>query len=251
MSLQSIYKSLLVGLLAFHLSPRLEARDWAKDGWEAVSETDGIKVFRKSFPGTDMKGVAGETTVNASIGKILWIMVDHPHKPDWINRFLAAHTVEDIPPSSNIQYSAFDLPFPASDRDFVFRNDFSVDEKLGAVVIDVKSVADKREPEKEGFVRGQIIRGRYVLIPDGDKTIMQAEYQADPKGSIPVWLVNFFQKEWPYKTLDAMRNQLAKPYIKEWEVYTRVLKPKLEALKAAKSEVTAPSAISEPTTQAK
>lgn len=251
MSLKSVYKSLFVSLLTFGSVPHAEARDWAKDGWEAVSDTDGIKVFRKSFPGTDMKGVAGETTVNASIGKILWIMVDHPHKPEWINRFMAAHTVEDIPPSSNIQYSAFDLPFPASDRDFIFRNDFTVDEKLGAVVIDVKSVVDKREAEKDGFVRGEIIRGRYVLIPDGDKTIMQAEYQADPKGSIPVWLVNFFQKEWPYKTLDAMRNQLKKPYIKEWEVYTRVLKPKLEALKSAKVDTTPASAISEPSTQAK
>ncbi|MFK8861925.1 START domain-containing protein, partial [Escherichia coli] len=91
------------------------------------------------------------------------------------------------PPASNIQYSSFDLPFPASDRDFVFRNDFTVDEKIRGVVIDVKSVNDKRSPEREGIVRGEIVRGRYILIPLGDKTLFQAEYLADPKGSIPVW----------------------------------------------------------------
>ncbi|RZA12635.1 MAG: hypothetical protein EOP10_31120, partial [Proteobacteria bacterium] len=162
---------------------------------------------------------------------VLWIMIDHPHKPEWINRFKEAHTVEEIPPSSNIQYSAFELPFPVSDRDFVFRNEFTVDKSLKGVVIDVKSVVDKRQPEKSGTVRGEIVRGKYILIPQGDKTLIQAEYLADPKGSVPAWLINFFQKEWPYKTLDAMRKQLTKPYVQEWDVYTKVLKPELEAAK--------------------
>ncbi|RZA24401.1 MAG: hypothetical protein EOP10_10000 [Proteobacteria bacterium] len=213
------------------VSSPANARDWAKDGWEFVSEGNGIKVFLKNYPNSDIKGVAGETLVDASVGKILWILIDHPHKPEWINRFKEAHTIEEIPPSSNIQYSAFELPFPVSDRDFVFRNDFSVDKTIKGVVIDVKSVVDKRQPEKSGTVRGEIVRGKYILIPQGDKTLIQAEYLADPKGSVPAWLINFFQKEWPYKTLDAMRKQLAKPYVKEWDVYTKVLKPELEAAK--------------------
>ncbi len=206
-------------------------RDWAKDGWEFESEKEGIKVYGKSYPKSAVKGVAGETTVDASVGKILWILLDHQHKPEWINHFKSAKTIEDIPPSSNIQYSEFTLPFPASNRDFVFRNDFSVDKSLNAVIIDVKSVDDKRMPPKDdGTVRGEIIRGHYVLIPLGEnKTYIQAEYLADPKGIIPAWLINFFQKEWPYKTLDAMRKQLKKPYVEEWDVYTKVLKPQLQA----------------------
>lgn len=232
MSLRTVIRVCLFTLAALSFEGSTFARDWAKDGWEFVSESDGIKVFRKSYPGSDVKGVAGETLLNGSIGKVLFMMVDHKHKPDWINRFIEAHTVEEIPPSSNIQYSSFDLPFPASDRDFVFRNDFTVDEKTHGVVIDVKSVADKRAPVRPDLVRGEIVRGRYILIPQGDKTLMQAEYLADPKGSIPSWLINFFQKEWPYKTLDAMRKQLKQPYIEEWDVYTKVLKPKLDALPA-------------------
>ncbi len=229
----SLFKAALATVLAFTLSTgRADARDWAKDGWEFVSEGNGIKVFLKNYPNSAIRGVAGETIVDASIGKVLWMMVDHPHKPEWINRFKEAHTVEELPPASNIQYSSFTLPFPVSDRDFVFRNDFTVSPEYKGVVIEVKSVEDKREPERKGMVRGEIVRGRYILIPQKDgKTLLQAEYLANPKGSIPAWLINFFQKEWPYKTLDAMRKQLKKPYIQEWDVYTRVLKPELEALK--------------------
>ena len=230
MFLRSALKVGILSLATLLTESSALARDWAKDGWEFVSESDGIKVYRKSYPGSDVRGVAGETVLDGSIGKVLFMMVDHKHKPDWINRFKEAHTVEEIPPSSNIQYSSFDLPFPASDRDFVFRNDFSVDVKLRGVVIDVKSLIDKRAPERADLVRGEIVRGKYSLIPQGDKTLMQAEYLADPKGMIPTWLINFFQKEWPYKTLDAMRKQLKKPYIEEWGVYTKVLKPQLDAL---------------------
>lgn len=229
--IESLVKKGLLLLTLLGLAPtEALARDWAKDGWEFVSEGNGIKVFLKNYPGSAIRGVAGETVVDASVGKVLWIMVDHPHKPEWINRFKEAHTVEDIPPASNIQYSAFTLPFPVSDREFVFRNDFTVDKAQRAVVIDVKSVEDKRQPIKEGNIRGEIVRGKYTLIPQGSKTIIQAEYLADPKGSVPAWLINFFQKEWPYKTLDAMRQQLKKPYVQEWDVYTKVLKPQLESV---------------------
>lgn len=226
MSIRSIFFAIALLLVSSSVS----AKDWAKEDWEFVYEKNDIKVFRKSFPQSDVRGVAGETIVDASPGKVIFILLDHKHKSEWIDYFEESHLVEDLAPNGNIQYSLFDLPFPVSDRDFLVHNQFSIDVEQKAIVMDIKSVPDAREPEKGDVIRGQVIHGRFVLIPQGDKTIVQAEYLTDPKGLIPNWLINILQKKWPIKTLEAMRAQLKKPYVQEWPAYTNYWKPKLEAL---------------------
>ena len=40
-------------------------------------------------------------------------------------------------------------------------------------------------------------------------TLVTAEIQADPKGYLPKFIVNFIQKDWPAKTLKAMEREAA------------------------------------------
>jgi hypothetical protein len=47
----------------------------------------------------------------------------------------------------------------------------------------------------------------------------------DPKGFIPSWIVNFFQKSWPLHTFEAIRIQAAKPDISMPDEFRDVLTP--------------------------
>jgi hypothetical protein len=123
------------------------------------------------------------------------------------------------------------MPFPLADRDFVYRYEFSVDESDNSVIAEVKSVVHPKMPEQSSIgVRGEIISGRYILYPRGPKqTFVVAQYLADPKGYVPAWVVNLIQKQWPYKTLSAMRKQVQRPFVKEWAPYESLLRPKLKS----------------------
>lgn len=217
-------------IFTFLSNPAWARSDWAKDGWEMVSQKDEIKVFRKSFEGSSVKGVGGEAFVEAPISKILWVLMDHEHKNEWIDKFQKAYTIEELSPLVHIQYASFDMPFPVTDRDFVYRYEFSVDPEENAVVVDVKSERHPKAPEATSIgVRGEIINGRYILYPEGpNRTFVKAEYLADPKGYLPAWVVNLVQKQWPYKTLAGLRLQVQKPFVKEWDVYEQQLRPKLK-----------------------
>lgn len=203
---------------------------WQSDGWEQIDQENGIDVYRKTAPGSDVQGVGGEGLVKAPIAKILWVLMDHEHKPQWIDRFQRSYTIEEISPLSDVQYASFDMPFPVQDRDFVYSFETSVSPEGDAVIIAVKSVEHPAmPPAKTVGVRGEIVRGRYVLYPEGsDATRVIAEYLADPKGSLPSWLVNLVQRSWPLKTLESLRRQVQEPYVKEWEPYQQFLKAKLK-----------------------
>ena len=70
---------------------------------------------------------------------------------------------------------------------------------------------------KTDYVRGEFTYGTFTLtsIEGGKKTRVLAEVLADPKGSVAKWIVNLFQKDWPHKTIESLRKQVAKPDIKD------------------------------------
>jgi hypothetical protein len=64
---------------------------------------------------------------------------------------------------------------------------------------------------QERIVRGGL-NGRYLLEPidDGQHTRLTVELHADPKGALPAFVVNFFQKDWAHQTLVGIRKQAAR-----------------------------------------
>jgi hypothetical protein len=56
---------------------------------------------------------------------------------------------------------------------------------------------------------------------------LTAEVQADLKGLLPAWVVNFFQRSWPLTTFEAVRKQAAKPDIGMPAEFRNILEPTL------------------------
>ena len=62
-------------------------------------------------------------------------------------------------------------------------------------------------------VRAELVNSLYRLTDmEGGKTRVEVEIQTDPKGWMPIWLVNLVQKDWPLETLNGMRGELSKDY---------------------------------------
>jgi hypothetical protein len=50
---------------------------------------------------------------------------------------------------------------------------------------------------------------RFEALPDG-RTKLMVEVHTDPKGSLPSWLVNRIQRDWPSKTLNGLIDRTKK-----------------------------------------
>ena len=199
-------------------SSALARHEWKKEGWEKIDQKDGVKVYRKAFKDSDVKGVGGSALIDAPASKILWVLMDHGRKDQWVDKFHSARTIDTPSPLTSIQYAAFSMPLTISDRDFVYAYEFIYHQDKKMIEVDVKSVKHKKEPvSKSVGVRGEIIFGKYRLYPrkGGKKTYVEVEYLADPKGYLPSWVVNIVQKSWPYKTLTNLRAQVKKDFVGE------------------------------------
>lgn len=186
-------------------------------GWEFVNDDQGVKVWRRSVPGTTILAFRGETVFNAPIAKVSSVLDDTSRRMEWVHSAKVTKTVRPISQLERVEYNRTGVPWPLKDRDFVFHAAIKLDRQKQQVVVNVKSTEDPLKPEDSCCVRGEISHSTYHLtsIDGGKKTHIVIEIVVDPRGGIPNWIVNLFQKSWPRKTLLGVAKQLAKPDIKD------------------------------------
>lgn len=152
--------------------------------------------------------------MKAPLLRVAAVLADVDRSREWVDSVVESRELRRISDTESISYSHVGSPPLVADRDFVLHGDLVV--TPGRVEIRVKSVvADDIMPPGR-YVRGDVHDSAFVLTtePDGSTRVV-AEIHADPKGSIPTWVVNLFQKGWAVKTIRSLREQVKKPDIVE------------------------------------
>ncbi|MDQ3232775.1 MAG: START domain-containing protein [Pseudobdellovibrionaceae bacterium] len=191
---------------------------FAGSKWELVSEKDGIKVYRMEVPGSPLVAFKGVKLMPVSITKVAQVILDEDteKKKEWIDMIKDFKIIEKGSTES-VTYSAYDLPWPLEDRDYIVHSQLKIDNEANQIVIELKSTEHPKSPQTIG-VRAQLTRSMYKLVPKpGRTTEVTVEIQTDPKGDLPKWLVNVIQKGWPSNTLKKMEAQAMRPDTKDNE----------------------------------
>ncbi len=198
----------------------------SEPAWELTSDEDGIKVYRREIEGSSIVEFKGETVIPATVAKIAEVLTDTPRKYEWVDRIHTAKDIALISPTERIEYNRTKAPWPVKDRDFVFKASGEVIAKDRTLVVTIKSVEHNAMPEQDCCVRGELKNSTYTLkaLGDGSETRITVQIHADPKGSVPTWIVNMIQKSWPRKTLQALREQTAKPDVAENTYFQELFK---------------------------
>jgi hypothetical protein len=195
--------------------------------WEMFDEEDGVRCYRRDVAGTDIVALRGEGFVAAPITRVASVLVDRSRAHEWIDRLGKTKMLRHLSETESINWNHVKTPTPLKDRDFVFKAVLSTDPAKKKVVLSYFSVTDPLAPVTDHYVRGHFQSGKFELTAvertnkDGTKTKgtqVVAEVIVDPRGSVPKFLVNMFQKSWPHKTITSLRKQVAKPDIKDEKV---------------------------------
>lgn len=184
--------------------------------WEELQDSDGVKVYRRSLPDRAINSVKGTGVVDAPVMKVALVLLDDARAPEWVDSLAEAKVVKQLSPLEYIEYNHVSMPLVVSDREFVTKVTMQVDREKKTVTIRSAPCEDPAVVKKnDRCVRGEL-SALYVLesIDGGKRTKLSVEVDADPKGSLPAWVVNFFQKDWSRDTIKGIRSQAKKPDLK-------------------------------------
>jgi hypothetical protein len=203
---------ILLGLL---LAATVSAPSFADDGaapaWETLRVEAGIQVARRVVPGSDFVAFRGEGDIDAPLLAVADVLVDVPHDNEWMDSVREARILRKVSDTEYILYSHVGTPPPLTDREFVTDVHVSIDPAGDGLRVDMRSVDDPLAPST-GYVRANLTGSTFTLRanPDHRTTHVVAEVHCDPRGMIPAWVMNSFQKSWGYKTLQSLRRQVAR-----------------------------------------
>lgn len=183
------------------------------DGWEKVYNKDGVLVHSQKAKDSVIVGFKAESVLNASLENVLQVLRDVEGTARWAPNMVEKRTIENISDVKAITYNNNDLPWPATDRDMVLVNELRLDRLNKVLVVDTHSVVHKDYPKFDNAVRADMPYGTLEFRRKDKKAWVRMTILVDPKGSIPIWLVNMLQKMLPLQFLKALEKeaQLKKP----------------------------------------
>jgi len=182
------------------------------DEWKLRKNRKGIQVYTRSVPGSKFKEFKATTELEASMTSILALMEDIPSYQKWFPRLRESKLLKMISSREMILYQVMDIPFPARDRDSVFRVLVTRDARTGSVTFNLSSAWDY-VPERSGVVRVKIISGSWTFVTDRNKGTVTVVYQmhSEPGGSLTPLLTNAAVVKRPFTVLMNMREMLKEP----------------------------------------
>jgi hypothetical protein len=195
--------SLLTFLLA--LFPiALQAQ--VETNWQHLTTEKDIEVYRGLIPDSPLVGFKGKSVIEAPLAKVLSVVYDVEKIKEWLSDVKELKVLERRPNFGKVEYNRTKAQWPVRDRDFVYQVSVQIQHETKGVEILIESTEHPDAPNPKGVVRGELRSSRYFLKALDDKrTFLEVEIFADPKGSVPKWMVNLVQKSWPINTISGIR----------------------------------------------
>lgn len=179
--------------------------------WQKIRDEDGIQVYSIAVQDTAIVKARAVAIINAPLEKIQRLVDDFAQRPQWVPYLQHSKIIEKISPAEHIEYSLFSAPWPASNRDFVYRVQYSQQRAGNRLQLSyhMQSVEHAEMPLQPGLIRGEIFSSVYRLTPiSAWQTSVELIYHADPKGWLPNWIVNIIQRAFPFRMMQKLRGQL-------------------------------------------
>ena len=201
--------TLFAGVLALALSSPTESRA-DKGGWEPIRNEAGISVSRKVVPGSPFVAFRGEGDVAAPLLAVADVIVDVPRENEWLDSVREARILRKVSETEYIMYSHLGTPPTLTDREFVADVTVTIDPSKRGLTVEMHSIEDASAPQTS-YVRAILSESSFTLHANADGTThVTAEIHCDPRGNVPGWIVNLFQRNWGLNTLKSLRRQVAR-----------------------------------------
>lgn len=178
--------------------------------WMHISTRDGVDIYAKKERNTPIRWLRAEGIVNGRIEDLVAILRNVEGAKDWVPNLIERSYVENISDLEAVLYDVSDLPWPVKDRDMVLHHKLTMSEDKKSLILNFESVEHPKKSKSDKYVRAKVTDGKLIFTPKGNKTAVQLTLLVDPRGTIPIWVVNLVQVDMPYDFIMSLNRYASK-----------------------------------------
>jgi Polyketide cyclase / dehydrase and lipid transport len=183
-----------------------------KEDWKFVKQTNGVAIYSRLHPGSQLKEFRAIGEIAASSRTVHKVIDDVENYPSFMPYTSEARVLERSY-NSILTYQRIS-PKIVSDRDYTIRIDkksWPTDNGF-AYFSEWKSANEKGPPEKAGVFRVKLVNGSWLLEPDGPNKTRATYYVFTDSGiAVPPFLANTISETGITKLFAAVRRQAKEP----------------------------------------
>ena len=178
--------------------------------WKQIRQHGGITVYSQRVPVSDVLAFRATAVLNAPVEQVMEVLRRVEITGEWMPDISVKYAVKEWSDFKALTYSINEMPWPFADRELLLMNRLRLDRIRKFLVVEIFSVEDEKIPVAKSNVRAHMYCGETMIRPGREgQTEVELILFVDPKGFIPVWLVNLFQKSLPYNFLKALEEKAA------------------------------------------
>ena len=181
------------------------------DNWELIVDQDELKVYRGKREKNNIYPIRGDYHTPHTPAQVVAVLLDIVNKPKWLPKLAKTRLIKQFDSRRWIEYAEIDVPWPCRNRDIIFELSLDINDDFSKAVFHLKSVLNDTVYKKSN-IRAIVYESKMIITYNQQtkKSFIQSESFVDPKGSIPKWIVNLFQKSQTIKIAKALTKQLNK-----------------------------------------
>ena len=204
---------LVAYVLLFFISAWFSFNSFSANGekWKKVNEESNIEVFLKPSKNNTLDVMKGVGFVDGPPEKIAYILLDSTQKKNW-DGLKKEKVLEQKSPLDKVFYQAYEVPFPFSNRDIVFR--ITCEKTKEGYLIKYNSEKHSKAPKTIGE-RATIHANYFLKRIKGGKTLASVEVIFDLKGDVPAFISNIISRKWPISVIKHVRRKIKQSWVKK------------------------------------
>ncbi len=157
--------------------------------WNKVNDDDGLTIWNRDIPNSDVREVKAEKVVDVSVDKV-WKAIDEIEKYTEFMPYLTEVSVLSRKGNTVVAYHRLDPPL-VSERDYTLTIRSYPKPAKGYFYRHWVATNDKGPAPKEDLVRVTICEGSWTVSSMGpNRTRLVYWLHTHPGGSIPNWIAN-------------------------------------------------------------
>lgn len=192
------------------------------DKWSLQYSSKNHNIYGQKITDLGLIAFKAEAILDTNVEKLITVLRDAKGGEKWSNNLVHLEYIDEISDLEAIVYEIRNFPWPFTDRDAVLKYKATINHKRKSIYVTFNSTTHPKFPKTNEFVRGQLHFGLMEFWPRVQGTRVELTILADPKGVIPTWVVNLFQKNFPTKFIEDLE--------KETKRSTRIPKPGIKKL---------------------
>ncbi len=176
--------------------------------WKKSMDKDEIVIYTREVDASPFHEFLAESEMSGTKNQFRQIITDFDNYPNWLPDCKSAKVIDNPSKNDFTYHMKLKVPFPFANRDII--QQIVLKESSDELIVEIISRPKKLNKEKN-YVRMEKADGRWIINQISENHVsIKFQYLADPGGEVPAWLVNTFIVKNPHKTLQNLREMMAK-----------------------------------------